>query len=1790
MTAVITSLTVDARGAEAGSAIYVRAMNAAQAAVDRLLSTELTAQRARDAGTAAMVGVSARIDKIVRDYEKLRQAADPSIAAAARFGKEYERALLVTDAAVNRLKVSQVEATRVFEQYVNVARQAYQNSGSPTGNIDAAKLLGIDLSGKSARESAAAFEKAFGELEEIARLKAEQVGRAFQEGLNEHLGVNAIGKSARDSAAVFAAEFDRLGAIAQQKAEQIGADFQRGLNESMGIGKSSKSARDSAAVFEQQFGELEEIARLKAQQIGRAFQDSLNASFGVGGSFKSARDSAAVFQEVFIEEERLTQATANLRAQINPLGTAFDRLGKELSDYQMMAAKGLITQDELSRASQLAVTRFNNFERSIQSAAKGGRFMSGEIVNLSYQLNDVLTGIALGQSPFMILAQQGGQVYQILASSSAASGPGGIIGAVKELGVWLLGLVTPAGVAMAAIAALGVTAIYGIMRFQSQQREITLALVGIGRAGGLSAKAINEAAVASSAALGLSSSEAREFATVLAATGAVGRNELGTLTKLGHDFAATFNTDAAGAAKALAEAMSDPAKGADELNKRLGFLDAAQQRMIRNLMEQNRLMEAQKIVIAGLQSSLARASDVTGFWAKTWTLVSNAVSGAADIIGRTQFGFATIVDAVGSQGGRLGFYEGVAKFAQGAAKWLPEFTGAKAAADQLAASVKNLKDAYEAEQKAETDAAKARRDSLRAAPVYDVLVPEDRARQALQNIQSLFKGLADTVEAQGDKSPLLAALGLTREQLDKARSIADFAFGTFKSQVDKTIAQTKISIDAITAFSPAAKGDIAYRQVTEQFAGTNTDPKKVQQQAELARVQALKQAYTQLAEAARERELAGEQGIQTAILEVALVGKTVAEQEHLRGALQARQQVEREAATNRIDADEDHIRRLQEQVKETARLKQLEVERKLLSDAAFERNQLFRGDIDQQVASRLRTVYGDKYGAEMDGVLARQLRFNEQLKLTQELASSALAGFSKDIARGVAPLDAAVTQLQRLNDLAIDMAAKQVVTQALGAIFGGVAETATQSAGATTAATILTTAGATVAASFIAGATEAAGILGLGIPTAAASMPIAGAVTGEELALGGGAAGAALATGGAAAGAAIWGPIALLMAAVAAAAALAGLSGASAERERQRAAIQGYRDRATLARTDTSTLEGSLSEFDLRAAAERSGLRGGGYTTSGTGLFGTGFLGRSHKSAELIALEEAQAAERLRLIEDFGERAVEAERQAAEDRLQLIEDFGRALNEVKGLSFLNDFADLFKQIAAYQTAGVDPTLLTEFFTLSAQQIVDDAELVGSAFDDLIAQFPQLTGVVHEFVADMVASQEKLNSVARGIVDYVNGLLAGSSSPLSPAARLSAAQSSYNAQLTLAQGGNVEAQSSITKYAEDLRQAAQAQFGSASGYQTIFNQITSQLLALPAVQNATDPVVTALTSVLNAIVAGNAGQLTQAQIASLGLASNVTLGTLLTQAQLSSLGLASNVTVGTLLTASQLAAQGLASNATLGTVNTSVGGVTTAVNTNTTAVGTNTTAVSGVNTSVTGVTTTLGTTNTNTANTATNVGATDAQGVRALLNQIKVLNTTSSAQLDLLNAQYATANISQSGNETIQGNGIVVNTLGNPLAGANQNIAVSNSMLSALNKIVYNTFAIAENTYAGTGFVAAGTRLQGVYAQGGWVGGNAHELGGSPILAERGEFVVRRDVASASPWLSEFNRTGRMPANDNGAVVGELRAMRQEIGTLLARIADLEASGNRTREEMNKRDENWQDDERRNRPRAVAGRA
>jgi hypothetical protein len=297
--------------------------------------------------------------------------------------------------------------------------------------------------------------------------------------------------------------------------------------------------------------------------------------------------------------------------------------------------------------------------------------------------------------------------------------------------------------------------------------------------------------------------------------------------------------------------------------------------------------------------------------------------------------------------------------------------------------------------------------------------------------------------------------------------------------------------------------------------------------------------------------------------------------------------------------------------------------------------------------------------------------------------------------------------------------------------------------------------------------------------------------------------------------------------------------------------------RRAATRQDQNTVTGALQSFDQQADIQRRQEQAAG-------------KGAMAQLEQALAAERLQVlkkfkddalnvlksddplsvvAQRMKEIEDAASTLTQALQESGESTAQVADmvaaataklrasftdDLQRQINDVSGKSYLNDVADLLKQVSASRAdaaqLGTGTDLIDRFFGVSAQKIVDQAGLVGDSFNDLIGQFPQLSGVVHAFTQDMT---DYFTGTAKTINDYLNGLKIGSLSTLSPEQQLAAARSQFQSQLGLAQGGDRDALGSITQTADALLNVAKSFFASSAGYAQIYDLVNSSLSQLSA---------------------------------------------------------------------------------------------------------------------------------------------------------------------------------------------------------------------------------------------------------------------------------------------------------------------------------------------------------------------
>ena len=108
--------------------------------------------------------------------------------------------------------------------------------------------------------------------------------------------------------------------------------------------------------------------------------------------------------------------------------------------------------------------------------------------------------------------------------------------------------------------------------------------------------------------------------------------------------------------------------------------------------------------------------------------------------------------------------------------------------------------------------------------------------------------------------------------------------------------------------------------------------------------------------------------------------------------------------------------------------------------------------------------------------------------------------------------------------------------------------------------------------------------------------------------------------------------------------------------------------------------------------------------------------------------------------------------------------------------------------------------------------------------------------------------EQLAQAGQGIRDYINRLKSSPEAGYTPTQALANAQATYNTDLALAQGGNLDALGRITGSADALIEAAKAMYASGPQFVAIRDQIIAQLTALPAVQSADQQIIDQLAGV------------------------------------------------------------------------------------------------------------------------------------------------------------------------------------------------------------------------------------------------------------------------------------------------------------------------------------------------------
>lgn len=232
-------------------------------------------------------------------------------------------------------------------------------------------------------------------------------------------------------------EAKKAGELAAAQQEAQAQAFQRMLDK---IDPLSSALRK----LDQQQSELNkalESGKINASQYDAYSKKLQETRREVTGAAQAEREAAKAHDEQ-------VAALRRLEAQIDPVGEAFRRLNEQQRQLDGAKAIGMLSPLAYDRLnSKLAESR-DALEKTQSQLGKTGisaKQTAWAMSMIPAQMTDIVVGLSTGQSPFMVLMQQGGQLKDMF---------GGIGPAIKGVGTYVMGLVNPYSVAAAAVGLL----------------------------------------------------------------------------------------------------------------------------------------------------------------------------------------------------------------------------------------------------------------------------------------------------------------------------------------------------------------------------------------------------------------------------------------------------------------------------------------------------------------------------------------------------------------------------------------------------------------------------------------------------------------------------------------------------------------------------------------------------------------------------------------------------------------------------------------------------------------------------------------------------------------------------------------------------------------------------------------------------------------------------------------------------------------------------------------------------------------------------------------------------------------------------------------------------------------------------------------------------------------------------------------------------------------------------------------------------------------------------------------
>lgn len=534
--------------------------------------------------------------------------------------------------------------------------------------------------------------------------------------------------------------------------------------------------------------------------------DSLATALGkMTQAGERAASSAGKVTKATDEEK---QSLSELLDRIDPVNAALNKLDKQQQELAKFKSKGMVDTDTFelySKRIEDTRNKLTSFRDDLSKTGMSAKQTAWAMRMIPAQMTDIVVGLSTGQSPFMVLMQQGGQLKDMF---------GGIGPAIKGVGGYVAGLTNPFTLAAAAIGVLGLAYYKGSQEQDEFYKSLTMTGNLVGKTFGQLADMADRVSVAANSTTGAAASTLNQ----LVSSGKVAGDSLERVTT-----AIVKISDATGIATDklvgdFNDIAADPVAAITKLNDQYHFLTLATYNQIKALQDEGSQQEAARVATDAYANTMQqRANDIhqnLGLLESAWDSLGKTAKGAWDAmlnVGREQTlsdKLATLNENIAeAQKGQAegGFWNGFnARFSN-----LPEMLKQRDAIQSQITAEDTLNGILSDHDKAEQKRIKTQQEADRVNQQY--LSNADKRNQAIKQQSEFLKAGAITADQYAKNVSRINEM-YKDPKAPKQKAYTEDAATRLLDQINQQTAAMQSQLDASDKLNSATQARVKFEQ------------------------------------------------------------------------------------------------------------------------------------------------------------------------------------------------------------------------------------------------------------------------------------------------------------------------------------------------------------------------------------------------------------------------------------------------------------------------------------------------------------------------------------------------------------------------------------------------------------------------------------------------------------------------------------------------------------------------------------------------------------------------------------------------------------------------------------------------------------------------------------------------------------------------------------------------------------------------------------------------------------------